>query len=36
MVIHGRTSVQSGDQVRLFMDAARAHVFDSTSEQRIA
>jgi multiple sugar transport system ATP-binding protein len=36
MVIHGRTSVQSGDQVRLSMDAARAHVFYSTSEQRIA
>ena len=36
MVIHGRTSVQSGDQVRLCMDAARVHVFDSASEQRIA
>ena len=36
MVIHGRTSVQSGDQVHLLMDAARAHVFDSASEQRIA
>jgi multiple sugar transport system ATP-binding protein len=36
MVIHGRTSVQSGDQVRLSTDAARAHVFDSVSEQRIA
>jgi multiple sugar transport system ATP-binding protein len=36
MVIHGRTSVQSGDQVHLLMDAARAHVFDSVSEQRIA
>jgi multiple sugar transport system ATP-binding protein len=36
MVIHGRTSVQSGDQVHLLMAAARAHVFDSVSEQRIA
>jgi multiple sugar transport system ATP-binding protein len=36
MVIHGRTAVQRGDQVHLFMDAARAHVFDSASEQRIA
>lgn len=36
MVIHGRTSVQSGDSVRLWVDATRTHVFDSASEQRIA
>lgn len=36
MVVHGRTSVQSGDPVHLSVDAGRAHLFDSTSEQRIA
>jgi multiple sugar transport system ATP-binding protein len=36
MVIHGRTHVKSGDAVRLSMDATRAHVFDSATEQRIA
>ena len=36
MVVHGRTSVQSGDPVHLSVDAGRAHLFDGTSEQRIA
>ena len=36
MVVHGRTSVQTGDPVHLSVDAGRAHLFDGTSEQRIA
>jgi multiple sugar transport system ATP-binding protein len=36
MVVHGRTSVQSGDPVHLTIDPGRAHLFDGSSEQRIA
>ena len=36
LVMHGRTSVQPGDAVRLGVAADKAHAFDATSGQRIA
>ena len=35
MVIHGRTNVQPGDTVYLQFDAAKAHLFDGHTEQRL-
>ena len=35
LVLHGRTSAQPGDTVYLAIDAAKAHVFDGASGQRL-
>ena len=35
LVMHGRTQVQPGDTVYLQFDAAKAHVFDGHTEQRL-
>jgi len=35
VVIHDRTNVQPGDTVHLAVEAAKAHVFDSRSQQRL-
>jgi multiple sugar transport system ATP-binding protein len=35
LVMHGRTQVQPNDTVYLKFDAAKAHVFDGTTEQRL-
>ena len=35
VVIHDRTDVQPGDTIHLAVDAAKAHVFDSRTQQRL-
>ena len=35
LVMHGRTNVQPGDTVHLQFDAAKAHLFDGHTEQRL-
>ncbi|MEY2875145.1 MAG: hypothetical protein RLZZ373_2516, partial [Pseudomonadota bacterium] len=35
VVIHDRTDVQPDDTVYLAVDASKAHVFDSRSQQRL-
>jgi multiple sugar transport system ATP-binding protein len=35
LVMHGRTQVRPDDTVFLQFDAAKAHVFDGTTEQRL-
>jgi len=35
VVMHGRTAVRPGDGVKLALDAAKSHVFDGASGQRI-
>ena len=35
LVMHGRTNVQPGDTVYLQFDAAKAHLFDGQTEQRL-
>ncbi len=35
VVMHGRTAVRPGDQVRLTLDVAKSHVFDGASGARI-
>ena len=35
LVMHGRTNVQPGDTVYLQFDAAKAHLFDGHTEQRL-
>jgi multiple sugar transport system ATP-binding protein len=35
LVMHGRTQVQPGDTVYLQFDAAKVHLFDGHTEQRL-
>jgi multiple sugar transport system ATP-binding protein len=35
LVLHGRTDAQPGETVHLAIDAAKAHVFDGQSGQRL-